>query len=134
MASFCVCYQWDCQLARHVLCGDVLQLHSGKTAYILLPQIIYIHYIFSFICIYLGLVLLIQHNLFLCVPTQDGLGQFCFLIFVVYSIFSAAFMIYFVPETKGKTMMEIMEDFNKLNYKNRAADIEKTDITLATKL
>lgn len=43
-------------------------------------------------------------------------------------------MIYFVPETKGKTMMEIMEDFNKLNYKNRAADIEKTDITLATKL
>ena len=63
----------------------------------------------------------------------DGLGQFCFLIFVAYSIFSAAFMIYFVPETKGKTMVEIMEDFNKLNYKNRGDDIEKTDIDLATK-
>ncbi|GLD64556.1 solute carrier family 2, facilitated glucose transporter member 11-like protein [Lates japonicus] len=64
----------------------------------------------------------------------DGLGQFCFLIFVTYSIFSAAFMIYFVPETKGKTMVEIMEEFNKLNYKNSEIDIEKTDITLATKL
>uniref|UniRef100_A0A4W6D6C0 Solute carrier family 2, facilitated glucose transporter member 5 n=1 Tax=Lates calcarifer TaxID=8187 RepID=A0A4W6D6C0_LATCA len=64
----------------------------------------------------------------------DELGQFCFLIFVTYSIFSAVFMIYFVPETKGKTMVEIMEEFNKLNYKNSGIDIEKTDITLATKL
>lgn len=31
-------------------------------------------------------------------------------------------------------MVEIMEDFNKLNYKNRGADIENTDINLATKL
>ncbi|XP_037635573.1 solute carrier family 2, facilitated glucose transporter member 11-like [Sebastes umbrosus] len=58
----------------------------------------------------------------------DGLGQFCFLIFVVYTIFSAAFLLYFIPETKGKTMVEIMEDFNKLNYKNKGADIERTDI------
>ncbi|KAM7005851.1 solute carrier family 2, facilitated glucose transporter member 11-like isoform 2-T2 [Tautogolabrus adspersus] len=64
----------------------------------------------------------------------EGLGQFCFLIFVAYSIFSAAFLLYFVPETKGKTMVEIMEDFNKLNYKNKAADAENTDISLATKL
>ncbi|KAM7402194.1 hypothetical protein PAMP_017458 [Pampus punctatissimus] len=63
----------------------------------------------------------------------DGLGQFCFLIFVAYSVFSAAFMLYFVPETKGKTMIEITEDFHKLNYKNRAADIEKADDAVATK-
>lgn len=61
------------------------------------------------------------------VSTQDGLGQFCFLIFAVYSILSALFLIWFVPETKGKTMVEIMEDFNKLNYKKR-------DTALATKL
>lgn len=79
-------------------------------------------------------MLFIYHNLFLCVSMQDELGQFCFLIFVTYSIFSAVFMIYFVPETKGKTMVEIMEEFNKLNYKNSGIDIEKTDITLATKL
>ncbi|XP_058486789.1 solute carrier family 2, facilitated glucose transporter member 11-like isoform X3 [Solea solea] len=64
----------------------------------------------------------------------DGLGQFCFLIFVAYSIFSAGFMIYFVPETKGKTMVEIMEEFNKLNYKNSLSDVETDDISLATKL
>ncbi|XP_063330477.1 solute carrier family 2, facilitated glucose transporter member 11-like [Pelmatolapia mariae] len=63
----------------------------------------------------------------------DGLGQFCFLIFVAYSLGSAAFIIYFVPETKGKTMVEIMEDFSKLNYKNRTADIENTDVGLETK-
>ncbi|XP_069546709.1 solute carrier family 2, facilitated glucose transporter member 11-like [Brachyistius frenatus] len=62
----------------------------------------------------------------------DLLGQFCFLIFVAYSIFSSAFMIYFVPETKGKTMVEIMGDFDKLNYKNKGADIEKTDVTHET--
>ncbi|XP_021177257.2 solute carrier family 2, facilitated glucose transporter member 11 [Fundulus heteroclitus] len=59
----------------------------------------------------------------------EGLGQFCFLIFVAYSISSAAFMLYFVPETKGKTMVEIMDDFNKLNYKNRESDIESTGIS-----
>ncbi|XP_041639520.1 solute carrier family 2, facilitated glucose transporter member 11-like [Cheilinus undulatus] len=63
----------------------------------------------------------------------EGLGQFCFLIFVAYSVFSAAFLLFFVPETKGKTMVEITEDFNKLNYKNRAADAERTEIDLATK-
>ncbi|XP_070696759.1 solute carrier family 2, facilitated glucose transporter member 11-like [Pempheris klunzingeri] len=62
----------------------------------------------------------------------DGLGQFCFLIFVAYSIFSGVFMIYFVPETKGKTMVEIMEDFNKLNYKNRGIDVERSTTDLST--
>ncbi|XP_076599487.1 solute carrier family 2, facilitated glucose transporter member 11-like [Chaetodon auriga] len=63
----------------------------------------------------------------------DGLGQFCFLIFVAYSIISAAFLLYFVPETKGKTMVEIMEDFSKLNYKSRGTDIEIIDTDLTTK-
>ncbi|KAM4613755.1 solute carrier family 2, facilitated glucose transporter member 11-like [Polymixia lowei] len=52
----------------------------------------------------------------------DGIGQFCFLIFVAYCIFSAAFMLYFVPETKGKTMVEITEDFHRLNFKDRGSD------------
>lgn len=74
-----------------------------------------------------------HRNLISCVSSQDGLGQFCFLIFVAYSVFSAAFLIFFVPETKGKTMVEIMEDFNTLNYKSRSADAERTEIDLATK-
>uniref|UniRef100_A0AAQ4QF82 Solute carrier family 2, facilitated glucose transporter member 5 n=1 Tax=Gasterosteus aculeatus aculeatus TaxID=481459 RepID=A0AAQ4QF82_GASAC len=62
----------------------------------------------------------------------NGLGQFCFLIFVAYTFLSAAFLITFVPETKGKTMIEITEDFNKLNFKNRAVELERTDVDLAT--
>uniref|UniRef100_A0A8C7V6S1 Major facilitator superfamily (MFS) profile domain-containing protein n=1 Tax=Oncorhynchus mykiss TaxID=8022 RepID=A0A8C7V6S1_ONCMY len=57
----------------------------------------------------------------------DGLGQFCFLIFVAYCLFSAVFVLYFIPETKGKGMVEIMDDFNKLNYKNRGTETEKAD-------
>ncbi|XP_035651927.1 solute carrier family 2, facilitated glucose transporter member 11-like isoform X1 [Oncorhynchus keta] len=62
----------------------------------------------------------------------DALGQFCFLVFVAYCMFSSAFMLYFIPETKGKSMVEIMEDFNKLNYKNRGTDTEKADFVLET--
>lgn len=64
--------------------------------------------------------------------SQDGLGQFCFLIFVVYCFASAAFLICLVPETKGKTMVDIMKDFSKLNYRSNA-DVNKTNINLATK-
>lgn len=31
-------------------------------------------------------------------------------------------------------MVEIMEDFNKLNYKNRTGDIKNTDVGLEIKL
>lgn len=65
---------------------------------------------------------------------QDGLGQFCFLIFVAYSILSAAFLIYFIPETKGKTMVEIMEDFNRLNFKNMKVNIEASAAAMESKL
>ncbi|XP_066545318.1 solute carrier family 2, facilitated glucose transporter member 11 isoform X1 [Amia ocellicauda] len=64
----------------------------------------------------------------------DAMGQFCFLIFVAYCVLSAVFMLVFIPETKGKTMVEIMEDFNKLNFKGRGVDTEIADLALATKL
>ncbi|XP_006640470.2 solute carrier family 2, facilitated glucose transporter member 11-like [Lepisosteus oculatus] len=64
----------------------------------------------------------------------EGLGPYCFLIFVVYCILSAIFLLWFIPETKGKTMVEIMEDFDKLNFKDRRMPINKEDFTLATKL
>lgn len=62
------------------------------------------------------------------------MGQFCFLIFVGYCIFTSAFMLYFIPETKGKTSMEITEDFNKLNFKNSGTEPEKGTGMFATKL
>ncbi|XP_068172244.1 solute carrier family 2, facilitated glucose transporter member 11-like [Antennarius striatus] len=61
----------------------------------------------------------------------DGLGQYCFLFFVAYCILSGAFVLYFVPETKGRTIMEITEEYNKLNYRNRRIDVERTNNDLA---
>ncbi|XP_068184117.1 solute carrier family 2, facilitated glucose transporter member 11-like [Antennarius striatus] len=61
----------------------------------------------------------------------DGLGQYCFLIFVVYCIFSGAFLLYFIPETKGKTLVEITEDFNKLNFRNWGSD-DSRNISVST--
>ncbi|KAI1900619.1 hypothetical protein AGOR_G00051790 [Albula goreensis] len=63
-----------------------------------------------------------------------SLEQSCFLIFVTYCILSGAFLLYFIPETKGKTMVEIMDDFNKLNFKGMEHNITMKDPMLATKL
>ncbi|XP_063072313.1 solute carrier family 2, facilitated glucose transporter member 5-like [Engraulis encrasicolus] len=61
----------------------------------------------------------------------EGMGQYCFLIFVTYCTFTSFFVLYFIPETKGKTSMEIDEDFKKLNFKNTS---QKSDDFLVTKL
>ncbi|XP_058850627.1 solute carrier family 2, facilitated glucose transporter member 11-like, partial [Acipenser ruthenus] len=74
----------------------------------------------------------------MCFPFVVALiGQFCFLIFMMYCVLAAAFTLLFVPETKGKTMLEIAEDFNKLNFKGRRSEVEgmqKEDFIIATKL
>ncbi|XP_064153766.1 solute carrier family 2, facilitated glucose transporter member 11-like isoform X1 [Anguilla rostrata] len=71
----------------------------------------------------------------MCFPyIVDSFEELCFLIFVAYCIFSGAFLLYFIPETKDKTMVEIMEDFNKLNFKGMESNIDMKDFVLATKL
>ncbi|XP_065548861.1 solute carrier family 2, facilitated glucose transporter member 11-like isoform X2 [Lathamus discolor] len=46
----------------------------------------------------------------------DNLGPFCFLIFLGILAFSAIFIYLYLPETKGKSIMEIKAEFNKLNF------------------
>ncbi|XP_062999872.1 solute carrier family 2, facilitated glucose transporter member 11-like [Elgaria multicarinata webbii] len=46
----------------------------------------------------------------------EYLGPFCFLIFMVILAVSSVFIYLFLPETKGKSIMEITMEFNKLNY------------------
>uniref|UniRef100_K7F6Z8 Solute carrier family 2, facilitated glucose transporter member 5 n=1 Tax=Pelodiscus sinensis TaxID=13735 RepID=K7F6Z8_PELSI len=41
------------------------------------------------------------------------LGPFCFLIFLGILVFSSIFIYLFLPETKGKSIMEIKGEFNK---------------------
>nr|XP_021405661.1 solute carrier family 2, facilitated glucose transporter member 9-like [Lonchura striata domestica] len=49
----------------------------------------------------------------------ERLKHFCFLIFMVVLFTSGMFIHLFLPETKGKSIMEITEEFNKLNFKNK---------------
>ncbi|XP_030316507.1 solute carrier family 2, facilitated glucose transporter member 11 [Calypte anna] len=48
-----------------------------------------------------------------------SLGSFCFIIFMLYCLSMAIFVFLVVPETKGKTMLQVMEDFNHLNYRGK---------------
>ncbi|KAL6475213.1 hypothetical protein MHYP_G00162530 [Metynnis hypsauchen] len=47
----------------------------------------------------------------------NGLGQFCFLPFCGVCVLSAIFIGFALPETKGKTVAEINEEFDKRNIK-----------------
>nr|XP_033810932.1 solute carrier family 2, facilitated glucose transporter member 11-like [Geotrypetes seraphini] len=46
----------------------------------------------------------------------QGLGSFCFIFFLVYCLVMAILVFLFVPETKGKSILEIMEEFQRLNF------------------
>nr|XP_013800282.1 PREDICTED: solute carrier family 2, facilitated glucose transporter member 11-like [Apteryx mantelli mantelli] len=68
----------------------------------------------------------------------EGLGSFCFMIFFAYCLSMAIFVFLVMPETKGKTMLQIMEEFNRLNYrgKKRPTVLWQNDssVMIATKL
>uniref|UniRef100_A0A8C5TBL8 Major facilitator superfamily (MFS) profile domain-containing protein n=1 Tax=Malurus cyaneus samueli TaxID=2593467 RepID=A0A8C5TBL8_9PASS len=49
----------------------------------------------------------------------EGLGNFCFIIFLSYCLSMAFFVFLVLPETKGKTMLQVMEEFNRLNYRGK---------------
>uniref|UniRef100_A0A674JAV9 Major facilitator superfamily (MFS) profile domain-containing protein n=1 Tax=Terrapene triunguis TaxID=2587831 RepID=A0A674JAV9_9SAUR len=68
----------------------------------------------------------------------ESLGPFCFLIFLGSLVFSTIFTYLFLPETKGKSIMEIKGEFNKLNFgKKQAVNTENNlskEHTFCTKL
>ncbi|XP_051542405.1 solute carrier family 2, facilitated glucose transporter member 9-like isoform X2 [Myxocyprinus asiaticus] len=72
----------------------------------------------------------------------EHLDYFCFLIFCVVCCFSGVFVLYNMPETKNKTVLEITEDFKRMHQKPRHSLLSKlssvhiNDIqtTISTKL
>ncbi|KAM8961909.1 solute carrier family 2, facilitated glucose transporter member 11-like [Pelodytes ibericus] len=48
---------------------------------------------------------------------KASLGPFCFLIFLGITAACAVFLYFYLPETKGKSALEIKEDFNKYNFR-----------------
>ncbi|XP_072353759.1 solute carrier family 2, facilitated glucose transporter member 11-like isoform X2 [Scyliorhinus torazame] len=47
---------------------------------------------------------------------MEGLGSFCYVPFICVSFLTALFIGIFLPETKGKTFLEISEEFYKRNF------------------
>uniref|UniRef100_A0A8B9SB45 Major facilitator superfamily (MFS) profile domain-containing protein n=1 Tax=Apteryx owenii TaxID=8824 RepID=A0A8B9SB45_APTOW len=59
----------------------------------------------------------------------ERLKQFCFLIFMGV-LFTSGIIIYlFLPETKGKSIMEITEEFNRLNFKKKCVPATPNHVT-----
>ncbi|XP_009946759.1 PREDICTED: solute carrier family 2, facilitated glucose transporter member 11-like [Leptosomus discolor] len=64
----------------------------------------------------------------------EGLGSFCFIIFLTYCLSMAIFVFLVMPETKGKTMLQVMEEFNRLNYrgKKRQTALQQSNCSVMT--
>ncbi|XP_064248371.1 solute carrier family 2, facilitated glucose transporter member 11-like isoform X3 [Passer domesticus] len=57
----------------------------------------------------------------------DNLGPLCFLIFLGILVLSAIFIYLYLPETKGKSIMEIKAEFNKLNFGKKEASVTENN-------
>ncbi|XP_072443329.1 solute carrier family 2, facilitated glucose transporter member 11-like isoform X3 [Chiloscyllium punctatum] len=57
----------------------------------------------------------------------EGLGSFCYIPFLSISFLAALFIGFFLPETKGKTLLEISQEFHKCNFKTQ---LEQTETKL----
>ncbi|XP_010017114.1 PREDICTED: solute carrier family 2, facilitated glucose transporter member 11-like [Nestor notabilis] len=64
----------------------------------------------------------------------EGLGSFCFIIFLTYCLSMAIFVFLVMPETKGKTILQVMEEFNHLNYrgKKKQTILEQSNCSVVT--
>lgn len=51
-------------------------------------------------------------------PFQQGLGHFCYIPFMVVCVSTALYVRFFLPETKGKSLLEITEEFTKHKAKS----------------
>ncbi|XP_072353799.1 solute carrier family 2, facilitated glucose transporter member 11-like isoform X2 [Scyliorhinus torazame] len=54
----------------------------------------------------------------------EGVGSFCYVPFLSISFLAALFVGFFLPETKGKTFLEISQEFHRLNFKDQQEQTE----------
>ncbi|POI28258.1 hypothetical protein CIB84_007992, partial [Bambusicola thoracicus] len=57
------------------------------------------------------------------------LGPFCFLIFIAVLVVSSVLIYLFVPETKGKSIFEITEEFKTRRYKKKRHQTVENNVT-----
>lgn len=46
--------------------------------------------------------------------TQNGLGAYCFVLFACVCLMGSLYTFFVLPETKGKTMLDIAEEFKAI--------------------
>lgn len=59
---------------------------------------------------------LLLHLNYVAIYFQNGLKQYCFVVFLLECFFVAAFIFLIIPETKNKSFLEIKKEFHKLNF------------------
>ncbi|XP_073168805.1 solute carrier family 2, facilitated glucose transporter member 11-like isoform X2 [Lepidochelys kempii] len=55
---------------------------------------------------------------------QNGLKQYCFVVFLLESLLVASFIFFVIPETKNKSFLEIKQEFQHLNFRGRIKEKE----------
>ncbi|XP_034546618.1 solute carrier family 2 member 9, like 1, partial [Notolabrus celidotus] len=61
----------------------------------------------------------------------SGLDSYCFVMFGCFALMGSAFTFFFLPETKGKTLLEISKEFRSINVCGKSIS---EDIVMDTKL
>nr|XP_056715323.1 solute carrier family 2, facilitated glucose transporter member 11 isoform X1 [Euleptes europaea] len=59
---------------------------------------------------------------------MEGLGHFCYLPFFTVCVCTALYVSFFLPETRGKSFLEISEEFNKRNFKTQTCENSWTNL------
>lgn len=54
--------------------------------------------------------------------SQESLGYYCYLPFFTVCVGTALYVWFFLPETKGKSFLEISEEFIKRNFGGQPCD------------
>ncbi|XP_054852596.1 solute carrier family 2, facilitated glucose transporter member 11-like [Eublepharis macularius] len=58
----------------------------------------------------------------------EGLGHFCYVPFFTVCVCAALYVSFFLPETRGKSFLEISEEFNKRNFKTQTCENSWTNL------
>lgn len=58
---------------------------------------------------------------------QNGLKQYCFLVFLVVCVMVAVYIFLIVPETKNKTFLEIHAEFQSRGKRRIMNKVDGTD-------
>lgn len=75
-----------------------------------------------------------QTNLSVSSPSQESLPSFSFVLFACVCLVACVYTFFFVPETKGKTLLEISEQFQSITVCGKSFSQDQTLETMETQL